>query len=267
MTQRLCLITGASAGIGAALAREYASHGWDVALTARRADRLRALQDELEATYEVSALVIPADLADSAAPRIILSAVEAAGRTVDGLINNAGYGLPGGYLSSPWAAHADLIQVMVTAPAELCHRVLPGMKERGFGRVLNIASLAGLLPSGAGHTLYAPVKHFLVRLSESLNAEMEGAGVHVTGLCPGFTYSEFHDVNGTREQVSSSTSKAMWQSAEDVARIGYAACEANAPVRVCGAASKGLATLNKVLPDAAARAIVRAQTAKFRNAD
>ncbi|MCG8442601.1 MAG: SDR family oxidoreductase, partial [Caulobacterales bacterium] len=215
MTQRrLCLVTGASAGIGAALAREYAARGWDVALTARRAELLRELQTDIESAHDVKALVFPADLAEPGAPARLLEQIAHAGRQVDGLVNNAGYGLPGGFVSNSWADHDRFIRLMLTAPTELCHLVLPGMAERGFGRILNIASLAGLLPAGAGHTLYAGVKSYWVHTSEALNAEMRGRGVNVTAICPGFTDTEFHYVNQTRQQVESAFPRFMWSSAE-----------------------------------------------------
>ncbi|HEX4095333.1 MAG TPA: SDR family NAD(P)-dependent oxidoreductase, partial [Caulobacteraceae bacterium] len=143
---RLALVTGASAGIGAALARVYASHGYDIALTARRADRLHTLADELRLRHGVESLVIPADLARPEAPAEILAAVEANGRVVDALVNNAGYSLPGGYAATRWEDQQAFLQVLVVAVSELAHKVLPGMLERRFGRIVNVASLAGLMP-------------------------------------------------------------------------------------------------------------------------
>ncbi len=202
MSARLALVTGASSGIGAALARVYASHGYDLALTARRGDRLHALADEVRLRYGVDSLVIPADLSLVEAPEQILAAVEANGREVDALVNNAGYGLPGSYAATRWEDQRALLQVLVTSPCELAHKVLPGMIERRFGRIVNVASLAGLAPGAPGHTLYGPAKALIVRFSQALHLETQGTGVQVSALCPGFTYSEFHDVAGTRAQVS-----------------------------------------------------------------
>ena len=120
--------------------------------------------------------------------------VTARGIIVDGLVNNAGYGVPGAYVNSTWETQHAFLQVMVVAVAELTHRLLPGMLERGYGRILNVASLAGLVPAPAGHTLYAASKSFMIKFSESLAHEVGHRGVHVTALCPGFTLSEFHDV-------------------------------------------------------------------------
>lgn len=265
--RRLTLITGASAGIGAAFARAYAQRGWDVALTARRAERLEALAAELKKSWRIEAHVIAADLADPAAPAAILQELQQlAGRGPDGLVNNAGYGLPGSYANTSWADQAAFLQVMATAPAELTHKVLPGMLERRFGRIIQVASLAGIVPGAAGHTLYAAVKAFLIKFTQSLKLECEGTGVHVSALCPGFTYSEFHDVNGTRESVAQMPAW-MWSSAEAVVEAGIAAVERNQAVCVPGGASKLLATLGRVLPDPLAEAMVKSNMNKFRRVE
>jgi len=265
MTRRLCLVTGASAGIGAAFARKFAREGWDLALTARRADRLGELATELKDAHGASCLAIPADLSDPAAPQAILASIDAAGRVVDGLVNNAGFGLRGTFASTQWEEQARFLQIMATAPTELCHRVLPGMRERYFGRIINISSVTGHVPATAGHTLYAPVKHYLIRLSEALNAENAGTNVHVSAVSPGFTLSEFHDANGMREIVSTRLPKSVWQTSDQVADIGFQACEANVPVRVCGTMNKVMVAFVKMLPDPAARAVVRAQSKRYRD--
>jgi short-subunit dehydrogenase len=185
MDRRLCLITGASAGIGAEFARQYAALGWDVALTARRADRLDALAAELQEKYRITAIVIAEDLAKKSAPAKILAALEEKGRHVDALVNNAGYGLPGTFFSTSWKEQGDFIQVLYTAPIELAHRVLPGMAERGYGRIINVASLAGYAAGSAGHTLYASVKAGMIKFSESLNAECEASAMR-TSTAPRF---------------------------------------------------------------------------------
>jgi uncharacterized protein len=264
MDRRLALVTGASAGIGAAFARILASHGYDVALTARRADRLEKLGEEISLRYGVETLTVTADLAEPEAPGQILDHLTAHGRTVDALVNNAGYGLGGSYADTRWEDQKAFIQVMMTAPAELAHRVLPGMIHRRFGRIVNVASLAGLVPGSAGHTLYGASKAFLVRFSQSLHLEAEAQGVHVTALCPGFTYSEFHDVNGTRAQISSSTPPWLWMGADEVAAAGYEAVEANRPVCVPGAPNKAIAAVTKLIPDDWALALMASQGPRFR---
>ncbi|HEX3699612.1 MAG TPA: SDR family oxidoreductase [Phenylobacterium sp.] len=264
MDRRLALVTGASAGIGAAFARIFASHGYDLALTARRAERLETLAEEIRLRWGVETLTVAEDLADPAAPGRILDQLAANGRVADALVNNAGYGLPGGYAATAWADQQAFLQVMVTAPCELAHSTLPGMAERRFGRIVNVASLAGLAPGAAGHTLYAASKAFLIKFSQSLHLEAEAAGVHVTALCPGFTYSEFHDVNGTRAQISASTPPWLWLGADEVAAAGYEAVEANRPVCVPGAPNKALAALAKLIPDDWGLALMASQGPRFR---
>jgi short-subunit dehydrogenase len=264
MDRRLALVTGASAGIGAAFARIFASHGYDVALTARRADRLEALAEEIRLRHGVETLTVAADLAEPEASGQILDHLTAHGRSVDALVNNAGYGLPGTYGETRWAEQAGFIQVMVTAPCELAHRVLGGMSARRFGRIVNVASLAGLVPGAAGHTLYAASKAFMVKFSQSLHLEAAGEGVHVTALCPGFTYSEFHDVNGTRALVSGATPPWLWLGADEVAAAGYEAVEANRAVCVPGAPNKAIAAFAKMVPDEWALALMASQGGRFR---
>ena len=258
------LITGASAGIGAAIAREYARRGKPLILTARREDRLHALAEELHA--QVECVVIAADLADPATPARLFEETRARGLSVDTLVNNAGYGMPGRFLTNDWATHAAFMQVLVNSVVELTWRFLPAMEAAGYGRVLNVASLAGLIPASAGHTLYGAAKSFVIRFSESLALEMKPKGVHVTALCPGMTWSEFHDVNGMREKVSR-LPKSIWLTADEVARMGVAAVEVGKSRIVTGKTNRVIAGISKYLPDAFARALVGSQSKKFRNAD
>ena len=127
-----------------------------------------------------------------------------------------------------------------------------------------LASLAGLVPGAAGHTLYAATKGFLVKFSQSLHLENLSTGVHVSALCPGFTYSEFHDVNGTRAQVSQSLPTWLWLGADEVAAAGYEAAEANRPVCVPGSPNKAIAVLAKLVPDDWALALMASQGSRFR---
>jgi hypothetical protein len=269
MSRKLCLITGASAGIGAEFARQYAARGWDLALTARRTDRLTALGHELESKHKVEVQVIPADLADAGAPAAILAALADRGKRASGLVNNAGYGLPGTFFNTDWKDQADFIRVLYTAPIELVHRALPGMREAGFGRIINVASLAGYAPGSAGHTLYASVKAGLIKFSESLAAEAASLGhkdIHATALCPGFTWSEFHDVNGTRA-MTNQMPKWLWMDAGPVVRAGIEACERGQAVTVPGSVNKVMASLTRIIPEPLGRAMVNGQTGKFRRVD
>lgn len=257
--QKTALITGASAGIGAVFAEHYAAQGCDLVLTARRKDRLNELAERLQAAYGVNTYVIASDLSQAEAPAHLVGQLEKLGIRVNILINNAGYGLPGTFQTTSWEDQKAFLQVMQIAPTELCHRLMPNMLENGYGRVINVASLAGMTPGGAGHTQYGPVKSALIGLSESLNAETRGTGVHVTALCPGLTYSEFHDVNGQRARVSR-VPKLFWQSAEEVVKTAIKANEENRPVVVTGMANKAIAGLVLLLPAGLTRRIVRAQS-------
>ena len=161
------------------------------------------------------------------------------------------------------------MRVLYTAPIELTHKVLSGMAERGFGRIVNVASLAGYTPGSNGHTLYASVKSGIIKFSESVHAEALAAGhpdVHCTALCPGFTWSEFHDVNGTREKTDEMPNW-MWMEAQPVVEAGIEACERGQPVVVPGAVNKGLATLTKLLPEPLSRMMVGSQSNRFRSAE
>jgi hypothetical protein len=265
LNRRLALVTGASSGIGAAIARVYASHGYDLALTARRADRLREAADDIRLRHGVESLVIPADLAKPGAVDELLTQIEANGRVVDALVNCAGYGVAGTYAATGWEEQQAFLQVLLVAVCELTHKVLPGMLERRFGRIVNVASLVGLMPGAPGQTLYGAAKAFLVRFSQSLHLETQGTGVHVSALCPGLTYSEFHDVTGTRARVSESAPPWLWLGADEVAAAGYEAAEANRPICVTGAPNKAIAALAKLIPDEWGMALISSQVGRFRN--
>ncbi|HEY9133733.1 MAG TPA: SDR family oxidoreductase [Dyella sp.] len=266
MTQAhpLSLVTGASAGIGAAFARALAARGHDLVLTARRVDRLEALASELRDKHGRQVTVIAADLADPAAPRQLCDALQANGLQVDWLINNAGYGVPGTFDAVPWQKQADFIQVLMTAPTELIWLLLPGMRERGYGRIVNVASLAAHVPGSAGHTLYAASKAYLVKFSQSLALENQARGVNVCALCPGFTWSEFHDVTGTR-QLMNKMPAFMWQTAEDVVDQGIAAIERGEIVYVTGRVNRFIKRLIKVLPDRVALWLSGRESRRYRD--
>jgi short-subunit dehydrogenase len=257
------LVTGASAGIGKAFAEVFAKNGFDLILTARREDRLTALAAELEGRHKIKASTIAMDLADPTGAERLVAEIKADGLKVDALVNNAGYGVPGNYAGTSWQVQKEFIQVLVTAPCELAHRLLPDMAARRRGYILNIASVAGMIPGSAGATLYGAAKSFMVQFSRSLHLEQEANGVHVTALCPGFTFSEFHDVTGNREQVSKMP-EFMWMTAEVVANQGYDAVMRNKPVHVNGPVNKGIVLLAKYLPDQVGLMIVRARSKDFR---
>ena len=262
----LSLITGASAGIGAAFARALAERGHDLVLTARRTDRLDALAAELHGQHGVNATVLTCDLADPNAVEQLCAALEQRGLQVDWLINNAGYGVPGRFDQNEWPVHADFLRVLVTAPTELAWQLVRGMRARGYGRIVNVASLAGHVPGSAGHTLYAASKAYMIKFSQSLALENLGAGVNVCALCPGFTYSEFHDVTGTRPLVSKMPSF-MWQRAEDVVQEGIEAVERGDAVHVTGRFNRTVKGLFKLMPDRMALRMSAKQSKRYRAQD
>lgn len=262
---RTVLVTGASAGIGEAFAEVFAAAGWHLVITARRRDWLDALAARLEAAHRVRVHVLVADLAEAGAPARICDELAARQLTIDGLVNNAGYGVPGPFTGTSWERHGAFLTVMVIAVTELTRRLVPGMVERRFGRVINVASLAGLVPAPAGHTLYAASKAFLIKFSEALAAEVAPHGVHVTAVCPGFTVSEFHDVTGTRAKVSTLPSF-MWMTAPEVAQAGYAAVEAGIPIFVPGRANRLIALLVRLVPQSLVRMVNNRAARQYRTA-
>jgi uncharacterized protein len=254
--RRTALITGASSGIGEAFAEVFASEGFDLVITARRADRLQSVADRLAERYGGRVHVITSDLAERDAAERLCGELASRGLQIDALVNNAGYGVPGVYSASPWKRHDEFLQVMVTAVAELTYRLVPGMIERRYGRVINVASLAGLVPAPAGHTLYGASKAFVIKFSESLAHEVRPHGVHVTALCPGFTWSGFHDVTGTREQMRSLPGW-MWMTAADVARQGFDAVMAGTPIYINGRINRTIAILVRYIPQWIVRLVSR----------
>jgi len=271
---RTALITGASAGIGTALARVFASHGFDVVLTARRADRLNALAEELRTRCGVQAHAIPADLARTESCAELLGALDSDGIGIDALVNNAGYGVPGltvdGTDPEAIAAEKDLAALIASRnfvmiyPTRMLSSCLleAGYALVGYGRILNVASVAGFMPGSASHTLYGGAKAMLIKFSQALHSEQKGSGVFVSALCPGFTSSEFHDVNGTRAEMRR-LPRFMWLSAERVAEEGYRAVMKNEPICIPGMQYRLISTFARLLPVKAAHRLGEARSRMF----
>lgn len=243
---RTALVTGASAGIGAAFARHLATEGYSLLLVARRAERLQELAAELTAQHGVRCDVFAADLNNPAAPAAIIEFAESRGIAIDVLINNAGLSGKTAFADTPWPKLAAEIQLMVTAVTELCHRVLPGMRARGWGRIVNLSSLAAFSPPGAS-LLYTGIKRYVLDISQSLDMELKPQGIHVTALCPGFTRSEFHDTMGTRD-AADKLPGLLWQEADEVVREGWNAVMKGKPVCVPGTVNKLVAGSVRPLP-------------------
>jgi uncharacterized protein len=244
---KTALVTGASSGIGKAFAALLAERGYAVVLTARRADRLDALAAELMQKHGATTHTIVSDLAQPDASRRIVEELAARHLTIDVLVNNAGYGVPGSYVNVPWIEHQQFVQVMMIAVCDLTYRLLPAMIDRGWGRIINVASVAGLVPAPAGHTLYGASKAFVIRFSEALAAENAPKGVHCTAICPGFTLSEFHDVTGTRDRMNKMPAW-LWLDANDVVREGYEAVMKGHSVVVNGRVYQLLVWLTGAMP-------------------
>jgi uncharacterized protein len=255
----LALITGASAGLGAAFARAYAARGLDVALVARRLERLEALAAELHAAHGVEAVVIAADLARFEAHEPVMAAL---GRHVDVLVNNAGFGIAQSFAGVPWARQRDLLMTMVVTPCALARAVIPGMVKRGRGAIVNVSSLAAFSPGVAGHSLYPGAKSLLLKFSQALDAEYGKAGIRVTAVCPGATESEFSQVAGT-EGVMAADRWRFTQSAESVVETAIRANEAGRLVVVPGWRNKLAAALMQTLPEPLVRAILAAGSARY----
>lgn len=257
------LITGASAGIGANFARAMAEDGVNLVLVARRQDKLEELAGELEAPNGIRTHIICADLAKPEAPLAIVEELAAQKIGIDIVVNNAGFGLPGSYSASPWQDHRDFIELMVTSYAALTHHLLPGMIERGFGRIIQVASVAGLVPGANGHTLYGATKAFLINFAQALSAEYEDKNIHCCALCPGFTYTEFHDVNGTRDKISD-LPKFMMMEARPVVDGALRAVENRHVVYVPGMVNKAIVTLARLLPRPWVAAMMRNNSSRIR---
>ena len=258
----LALVTGASAGIGAAFARAYAARGYDLALVARRLDRLEALAADLSATHGVEAFAIPADLAGFEAHAQVLAAVEGRGRSVEALVNNAGFSIAQSFTDVPWARQRDFLMTLVVNACGLAYGVIPGMVARGRGSIVNVGSLAAFAPGVAGHSLYPGAKSLSVKWSQSLAAELKGAGVKVTVTCPGFTLTEFAQANGTKAAMDEAPRR-FFQTAEAVVATTLAAHDRGQVVVVPGLHNKLAATVLRYLPESLLLAILTRASAKY----
>ena len=213
MADTVALVTGASSGIGEALARRIARDGRNLVLTARRIDRLKALARELESAHAIRAVPIANDLGRAGGPAALVEEIARRGLTVDWLVNNAGFGTTGRFDGLPVERELDEIRLNVKAPVELTGRLLPAMVGRGRGVVMNVSSVAGFGPMPFSAT-YAATKAFLLSFSEALAVELAATGVHVVCVCPGFTRTEFQE----KAEIDASILPAFaWMSAETVA--------------------------------------------------
>ena len=258
--KRFALITGASSGIGAAMARLAAAKGCDVGLVARRADRLEALARDLRA--EGAAHVFNADLAAPGAAEELAAVVKANGLAPDVLVNNAGATVTKGYMGTAFAQQRAFIELTVTTPAALAHAFLPHMLEQRFGRIINISSIAALSSGGKGNTLYPAGKAFLLKFSQSLNAETKDRNVLVTAVLPGFVATEFQAANGIPMEEGGAPRR-FSQSPEEVAKEAWARNDRGHEIVVPGMPPKLAAALMRALPEPVMRALTRSAAEKY----
>ncbi|ANF56894.1 SDR family NAD(P)-dependent oxidoreductase [Halotalea alkalilenta] len=257
------LITGASAGIGAAFADTLAERGHHLVLVARRGERLEALAERLRGLYGARVDWVALDLAEPGAAERLIAWCDEREFSIDWLINNAGLGMPGRLHDSDWREHAACLRLMVEAPTELVARALPMMRRRGCGTVINVASLAAYLPGTEGHTLYAGIKAYLLRFSESLALENRAAGVRVCALCPGLTLSEFHDVTGTRELMAKLPGF-MWQRADQVVEAALDGLAHDRTIVVPGRFNRLTKRLARLIPERLALWLAARESKRYR---
>ncbi len=240
MGRPLALVTGASSGIGATFARALARRGYGLVLVARRKDRLEALARELNGE------AFPADLTNSAELKLVEERIATA-EDLELLVNNAGFGVPGRFWESELDAQDRMHRLHVDATVRLTNAALRGMVARGKGGVINVSSVAGFVQS-PGSTSYGATKRWMNAFTEGLYLELKSAGspVQVQALCPGFTYSEFHDVAGMDRNL---IGKRMWLRAEDVVEASLRGLDRGDLFVIPGWRYKFLVRLLAVVPD------------------
>ena len=252
MTKPVALITGASAGIGAAFARALASRGFDLILVARRRDRMLALAAE----FAPSAEVLPADLTDPAQLKLVEVRAAAEPR-LELLVNNAGFGIAGRFWKTDVEAQSRLHLLHILATMRLTHAALGAMVERNRGAIVNVASVAGFV-SSPGSVTYSASKSWINSFTEGLDLDLKsvGSAVRVQALCPGFTHSEFHDVAGIDRNTIPAQ---LWTAAEDVVAASLAGLERGQLFVIPGWRYRLLVRLLRIAP----RSWIRAGTIRY----
>jgi uncharacterized protein len=241
------LVTGASSGIGAEIARCFARKGHNVALVARRVEPLAQLAGELRA-LGVRAEVLPCDLVDRDQRARLADQVAELGLEVEVLVNNAGLSTIGPISRADVEREIDMVELDVVAVVDLCTRFLPGMVQRGRGAILNVASTAAFqpLPGQAG---YGASKSFVLSYTRALGGELRGTGVVATALCPGPVETGFGEAAGfTEEETKGALPPFMWETAVDVAAAGVEGLASGAPVVIPGLANRAAAAMSQLVP-------------------
>lgn len=230
------VVTGASSGIGAEIARLLADKGYGVTLVARRGDRLTELAKEIESTRHVPAHVIACDLSDAGARERLVGDMAERGRTVSILVNNAGFGSAGPFQDLDLDGELRMVRTNVEAVVHLCGEYVPRMVEQGEGAVLNVASTAAFQPL-ARQSTYSASKAFVLAFTEALSSDLKGTGVTATALCPGPVKTEFTDQHEGFD-AAASTPDFVWMSAEDCARTAVKGLERGKRVVVPGVGNR-----------------------------
>jgi short-subunit dehydrogenase len=228
----LALVTGASSGIGAAFASQLAREGFDLLLVARREGRLRELADRLAEAHGAAIHIDPTDLASTSEVERLAATIRGLDR-LDLLVNGAGFGTSSPFVETDLDRQLDMIHVHVVAAVTLTHAALAGMVSRGRGSIINVSSVAGWI-ARAGNTNYSATKAYLTTFTEALSNEVRGTGVRVQALCPGLTWTEFHD---TREYAHFDRRRFpsfLWMTADEVASRSLRGLESNRVILVPG---------------------------------
>jgi len=231
--RRTALVTGASSGIGEELARCFAKGGFDLVLVARSVDKLRMLASELQSAHGVAVRVQPADLALPGAAAALAQALRRKRVTVDVLVNNAGVLEQAPFCDMPPSRHQELIDLNVSGLTAMLAQFVPDMRQRGWGRVLNVASIAAFQPVPKLAT-YAATKAYVLSLTESLSEELKGSGVSVTALCPGITATQMISRAAESNEKLSRLPAFLVGDAAEVAAEGYRACMRSEVIKVPG---------------------------------
>lgn len=242
----LAVITGASSGIGSAFARLAAREGYDVAIVARRADRLAKLAEDLRGAHGVKTFEIAQDLCARSAANDVFSRL--GGRAVDVLVNNAGYSIANGFAHTTMEEQQKFLDLTISTPVALCRAALPGMIAKRAGRIINIASITAFSSGGKGHTLYPAAKSFLVKFSQSLSAEVAELGVRVTAVAPGFVDTEFQHANNMAGKTPPPP-KLMLQTPEEIAEESWRRNAKGVEVVVPGFLAKVAAAFLRYTPE------------------
>ncbi len=239
------LITGATSGIGAAFAQQLAAQGYNLGLVGRRTELLQSLAAELTAKWPIQAEALTADLSSETGQTLAAEWIRAHA-PLSVLINNAGFGIPGGFVAVSVAEHLSMLAVHAEATVRLTHAALPAMLEARRGAVINVSSPAAYLPL-PGNAMYAGTKAFLNLFSAALRAELRGTGVIIQTLLPGFTYSDFHKRGEyAKKDFYSTLPKWMWMTSESVAQASLRALKRGRPECIPGLHNQSLVFLAKI---------------------